>query len=67
MEQYLRGDFLFLFVSRMKASFIVTGSQDCTLKVWELPEELPATGTEILQLRPRTTEKAHDKVQELSD
>ncbi|XP_037544273.1 transducin beta-like protein 3 [Nematolebias whitei] len=47
--------------SRMKASFIVTGSQDCTLKVWDLPEELPASGTEIHQLRPRTTEKAHDK------
>uniref|UniRef100_A0A3Q3BNA9 Transducin beta like 3 n=1 Tax=Kryptolebias marmoratus TaxID=37003 RepID=A0A3Q3BNA9_KRYMA len=47
--------------SRMKASFIVTGSQDCTLKVWDLPEELSATGTEIHQLRPRTTEKAHDK------
>lgn len=48
-------------------AFIVTGSQDCTLKVWDLPEELPATGTEIHQLRPRTTEKAHDKVQEISD
>ncbi|XP_015242994.1 PREDICTED: transducin beta-like protein 3 [Cyprinodon variegatus] len=45
--------------SRMKASFIVTGSQDCTVKVWDLPAAFP--GKEIHQLVPRTTEKAHDK------
>ncbi|MEQ2189558.1 hypothetical protein GOODEAATRI_026499, partial [Goodea atripinnis] len=45
--------------SRMKASFVVTGSQDCTVKVWDLPAEFP--GAEIHQLSPRTTEKAHDK------
>uniref|UniRef100_A0A8C6VR83 Transducin beta like 3 n=1 Tax=Nothobranchius furzeri TaxID=105023 RepID=A0A8C6VR83_NOTFU len=48
--------------SRMKASFIVTGSQDCTLKVWDLPAEFSRVATEIHQLRPRSTEKAHDKV-----
>nr|XP_054606507.1 transducin beta-like protein 3 [Nothobranchius furzeri] len=47
--------------SRMKASFIVTGSQDCTLKVWDLPAEFSRVATEIHQLRPRSTEKAHDK------
>ncbi|XP_005808812.1 transducin beta-like protein 3 [Xiphophorus maculatus] len=45
--------------SRMKASFIVTGSQDCTVKVWDLPAEF--SSEEIHQLSPRSTEKAHDK------
>lgn len=47
----------------MKASFVVSGSQDCTVKVWDLPADLTATGADIHQLTPRTTEKAHDKVQ----
>lgn len=47
--------------SRMKTSFIVSGSQDCTLKVWDLPADLSTTGADIHQLTPRTTEKAHDK------
>lgn len=46
----------------MKASFVVTGSQDCTVKVWDLPAEF--SGEEIHQLSPRSTEKAHDKVQD---
>uniref|UniRef100_A0A8C8DW70 Transducin beta like 3 n=1 Tax=Oryzias sinensis TaxID=183150 RepID=A0A8C8DW70_9TELE len=29
-----------LFVHRMKASFVATGSQDCTVKVWDLPPDL---------------------------
>lgn len=49
-------------VCRLKASFIVSGSQDCTVKVWDLPQDLSATGTEIHQLTARGTEKAHDKV-----
>lgn len=46
----------------MKASFVVSGSQDFTLKVWDLPADLPAAGEDIHPLTPRTTEKAHDKV-----
>ncbi|KAF6717501.1 Transducin beta-like protein 3 [Oryzias melastigma] len=45
--------------SRMKASFVVTGSQDCTVKVWDLPPDL--SSGDVCQLTPRTTEKAHDK------
>lgn len=55
--------FVCVFLFRMKASFIVSGSQDCTLKVWDLPVDLTTTGEGIHQLMPRTTEKAHDKVQ----
>lgn len=47
--------------SRLKASFIVSGSQDCTVKVWDLPQHFPDTRTEIHQLLARSTEKAHDK------
>ncbi|KAA8585048.1 hypothetical protein FQN60_003742 [Etheostoma spectabile] len=47
--------------SRMKASFIVSGSQDCTVKVWDLPADLSTTGAGVHQLTPRATEKAHDK------
>uniref|UniRef100_A0A8C4EUH6 Transducin beta like 3 n=1 Tax=Dicentrarchus labrax TaxID=13489 RepID=A0A8C4EUH6_DICLA len=50
-----------VFVSRLKASFLVSGSQDCTVKVWDLPPDLSVTGADIHQLTPRTTEKAHDK------
>ncbi|XP_015284782.1 PREDICTED: transducin beta-like protein 3, partial [Gekko japonicus] len=49
--------------SRMKESFVVTASQDCTIKVWHLPESLSAkakaAGSEILHAH--LTEKAHDK------
>lgn len=51
-----------IFVSRMKASFVVSGSQDCTLKVWDLPADLSTTGGDLHHLTPRATEKAHDKV-----
>ncbi|XP_069380930.1 transducin beta-like protein 3 [Paralichthys olivaceus] len=47
--------------SRMKATFVVSGSQDCTVKVWDLPADLPATGEDIHELTARCTEKAHDK------
>uniref|UniRef100_A0A672Z3B4 U3 small nucleolar RNA-associated protein 13 C-terminal domain-containing protein n=1 Tax=Sphaeramia orbicularis TaxID=375764 RepID=A0A672Z3B4_9TELE len=47
--------------SRMTASFIVSGSQDCTVKVWDLPADLSTTGTDVYELTVRATEKAHDK------
>ncbi|KAF3700233.1 Transducin beta-like protein 3 [Channa argus] len=47
--------------SRMKASFIVSGSQDCTVKVWDLPADLYTTERDVHQLTARATEKAHDK------
>ncbi|XP_039973137.1 transducin beta-like protein 3 [Xiphias gladius] len=47
--------------SRMKASFVVSGSQDCTVKVWDLPGDLSMTGEDIHRLTARITEKAHDK------
>lgn len=46
----------------MKASFVVSGSQDFTVKVWDLPADLSSTGTDVHQLTARATEKAHDKV-----
>uniref|UniRef100_A0AAZ3RBE8 U3 small nucleolar RNA-associated protein 13 C-terminal domain-containing protein n=1 Tax=Oncorhynchus tshawytscha TaxID=74940 RepID=A0AAZ3RBE8_ONCTS len=47
--------------SRMKESFVVSGSQDCTIKVWDLPETIPETDGDMFQLTSRVTEKAHDK------
>ncbi|XP_072299505.1 transducin beta-like protein 3 [Eucyclogobius newberryi] len=50
-----------IIFSKLKSSFLVSGSQDCTIKVWDLPQNISDTGTEIHQLAARTTEKAHDK------
>uniref|UniRef100_A0AAR2L436 U3 small nucleolar RNA-associated protein 13 C-terminal domain-containing protein n=1 Tax=Pygocentrus nattereri TaxID=42514 RepID=A0AAR2L436_PYGNA len=47
--------------SRLKKAFLASGSQDCTIKVWDLPDDLPAVGEEPAQLVTRITEKAHDK------
>ncbi|XP_034047308.1 transducin beta-like protein 3 [Thalassophryne amazonica] len=47
--------------SRMKPSFLVSGSQDCTVKVWDLPADLSIAGLKTHHLTARTTEKAHDK------
>uniref|UniRef100_A0A3P8WAM9 Transducin beta like 3 n=1 Tax=Cynoglossus semilaevis TaxID=244447 RepID=A0A3P8WAM9_CYNSE len=47
--------------SRLKASFVVSGSQDCTVKVWDLPADLTGPDTDVHQLTARCTEKAHDK------
>ncbi|KAM4597791.1 transducin beta-like protein 3 [Polymixia lowei] len=46
--------------SRMKESFIVSGSQDCTVKVWDLPQHISTTA-DSHHLTARVTEKAHDK------
>ncbi|KAI1883949.1 hypothetical protein AGOR_G00221340 [Albula goreensis] len=43
--------------SRLKESFVVSGSLDCTIKLWDVPEQLEG----VAQLSVRATEKAHDK------
>lgn len=40
----------------------MSGSQDCTIKIWDLPDVLPAVGEEPAELITQFTEKAHDKV-----
>ncbi|KAL2101183.1 hypothetical protein ACEWY4_002944 [Coilia grayii] len=47
--------------SRLKKAFLVSGSQDSTLKLWELPETLPSADSEPARLSTQLTEKAHDK------
>lgn len=55
-----------LLGSRLKESFLVTGSQDCTVKLWPLPEALlskstaPDSGPVLLQAQ--ATQRCHDKV-----
>ncbi|XP_030434307.1 transducin beta-like protein 3 isoform X1 [Gopherus evgoodei] len=55
-----------LSCSRMKESFVVTSSQDCTIKVWNLPESLAAKAKAGLVSSPEilhahVTERGHDK------
>lgn len=50
---------LSIFCSRFGAGFIVSGSQDCTLKLWSVPSTLG--GQAMTSLYPHLTEKAHDK------
>lgn len=51
---------------RLKETFLVTGSQDCTVKLWPLPEALlckstaPDSGPALLQAQ--ATQRCHDKV-----
>lgn len=45
--------------SRMKQQFVVSGSQDCTVKVWDLPETTGAEG--VMMMKARSTERAHEK------
>ncbi|XP_040829919.1 transducin beta-like protein 3 [Ochotona curzoniae] len=51
--------------SRLKESFLVTGSQDCTVKLWPLPGALLAKGTAPgdgpTLLQAQTTQRCHDK------
>uniref|UniRef100_A0A2K6AEX8 Transducin beta like 3 n=1 Tax=Mandrillus leucophaeus TaxID=9568 RepID=A0A2K6AEX8_MANLE len=51
--------------SRLKESFLVTGSQDCTVKLWPLPKALLSKNTAAdngpLLLQAQTTQRCHDK------
>ncbi|XP_066496660.1 transducin beta-like protein 3 [Tiliqua scincoides] len=49
--------------SRVSKGFVVTGSQDCTIKLWTLPEILSfmAKTDNIVVLNSNLTVKAHDK------
>uniref|UniRef100_A0A672PQP5 U3 small nucleolar RNA-associated protein 13 C-terminal domain-containing protein n=1 Tax=Sinocyclocheilus grahami TaxID=75366 RepID=A0A672PQP5_SINGR len=47
--------------SRLKKGFLVSGSQDCTIKLWDLPDPLPDVGCEPVLMTARLTERAHDK------
>ncbi|KAH3860700.1 transducin beta-like protein 3 [Dreissena polymorpha] len=48
-----------LALARAKGKFLVTGSEDCTLKLWNLPSNFDLSTT--LELKAGVTEKAHDK------
>lgn len=51
---------------RLKETFLVTGSQDCTVKLWPVPKALlskstaPDSGPVLLQAQ--ATQRCHDKV-----
>ncbi|KAJ8344989.1 hypothetical protein SKAU_G00291820 [Synaphobranchus kaupii] len=50
--------------SRLKESFVVSGSLDSTIKVWDVPEQQQEEVGDAGELQPlsvRATEKAHDK------
>ncbi|XP_010133416.1 PREDICTED: transducin beta-like protein 3, partial [Buceros rhinoceros silvestris] len=52
--------------SRLKESFVVTSSQDCTVKIWNIPEALTSKAKAALisspeTLRARVTERCHNK------
>ncbi|XP_029433433.1 transducin beta-like protein 3 isoform X2 [Rhinatrema bivittatum] len=52
--------------SRLKETFIASGSQDCTVKIWKLPESLSTKMRGGKNLAPellhaQVTEKGHDK------
>ena len=50
--------FIFPTSSRLSNQFVVSGGQDCTLKVWSLPAEFSG---ELHHLQSQATEHAHDK------
>ena len=54
-----------LVFSRLRSSFLVTGSNDLTLKLWRLPANLGAASEEdkvkVVTLEARLTERGHDK------
>ena len=58
------GDIAAVAVGRHPAggAYVVTGSRDCTIKMWKLPAELEVSaGGAPAELRSAYTRKAHDK------
>lgn len=51
-----------VLICRLKKILLVSGSQDCTVKVWDVPETLSDAGCEPAVMTACHTEKAHDKV-----
>ncbi|XP_068002591.1 transducin beta-like protein 3 [Melanerpes formicivorus] len=52
--------------SRLKESFVVTSSQDCTIKIWDIPESLTSRAKAAVvcspeTLRARVTQRGHSK------
>ncbi|KAJ8251192.1 hypothetical protein GJAV_G00218310 [Gymnothorax javanicus] len=47
--------------SRLNRSFVVSGSLDCTIKVWDIPEQKEEESGDPQPLSARATEKAHEK------
>ncbi len=50
---------IFISPCRKDTSFVVSGSQDCTLKLWAIPDKL--RDQETVKLHSKCTEQAHDK------
>ncbi|XP_070581106.1 transducin beta-like protein 3 isoform X2 [Ptychodera flava] len=47
--------------SRLSSKFIVSGSQDNTMKVWKMPTDTQTADSGMVSLQVNLTEKAHDK------
>ncbi|XP_022093609.1 transducin beta-like protein 3 isoform X2 [Acanthaster planci] len=51
-----------LTTARLSSSFFVSGSEDCTIKVWKIPSNLPTEkDTAPAPLQVKFTERAHEK------
>lgn len=48
-----------LILFRLKAKFFISGSEDCTLKLWMLPSDLDPAVT--MEIHAVVTERAHEK------
>lgn len=51
---------------RLKETFLVTGSQDCTVKLWPFPDGLLSKSatpdSDPVLLQAQATQRCHDKV-----
>ncbi|XP_033631060.1 transducin beta-like protein 3 [Asterias rubens] len=51
-----------LTTARLSNKFFVSGSEDCTIKIWDIPSTLPTQkGSTPVQIHGRFTERAHEK------